>query len=213
MKPFEEVAMNFTSHQVKRSRERGSTILEMIIVAAIVGIITGYAVMRVTFARDSLRLTNSAQILSGYLEKARLAAIRCHCSSTVQIVDAGNYSVTGNLKDSSSQTLSVPLERNVTFQTQPETITFDWRGRADNDYPIVLVNSQNATITINVRGGGDIKINSTADSTITPTINATNLPTDLAADSYVTNFVNTSTNGTPTPTPTPNPKNHKKPKK
>jgi hypothetical protein len=187
--------------------------IEALIVATMVGILCCYAGLRIVWAQENLRLTNSAQILSGYVEKARLAAIRCHCTSSVQILNGTSYIVTGYLRGPSLETLSIPLESNIVFSTTPQTITFDWRGRTNKNYPIVLRNSRKA-ITVNVAGGGDIAIDSNADYEYKPIVQAT-LPTDLtdlAADSYVTS-TNTS-GGTNTPSAPPvNPKNHKRPKK
>src|SRR5439155_16004740 len=107
-------------------------------------IVTSSALVKITAARDGLRLANSAQVLSAYMEKARLAAIRCHCSTTIQISSTDSYTVTAPLKSASTETINFPLEPNVTFQglTLPLTITFDWRGRADQDYHLTLRNTQ-----------------------------------------------------------------------
>jgi Tfp pilus assembly protein FimT len=190
--------------------ESGKGVIDLMITLVVIGIVTSFAVVGVVSARDNLRLSNSARVLSAYLEKARLAAIRCHCSTTVQISSTSSYSITGPLRSPTSETMTLPLDRNVNFQglTLPLTITFDWRGRTNGDYHLTISNSQ-GTRTIDLSGGGDIKVNSTSNYSYSPTIQA-NLPTNLsdgAADSYVTNYANNNA------TPVPNPKNHKKPKK
>ena len=184
------------------------------ITVVVIGIVTSFAVVGIVSARDNLRLSNSSRVLSSYLEKTRLAAIRCHCSTTVQISSTGSYSVTGPLRSPTSETMTIPLDPNVNFQglTLPLTMTFDWRGRADNDYHLTISNSQ-GTKTVDLSGGGDIRVNSTSSYTYAPPIQAT-LPTNLSdatADSYVTSYANNNSN-TPAPPPA-NPKNHKKPKK
>jgi Tfp pilus assembly protein FimT len=201
------------SYRAAREREAGYSILDVMITICLIGIVTSFGVIRIGVARDGLRLTGSSRILSAYLDKARLAAIRCHCSTTVQIISDSTYSVTGPIKSSTTETITLPLQENVKFQglTLPMTITFDWRGRADNDYHLTLRNSQGSR-TVDLSGGGDITVDSTADYTYTPTVQA-NMPTDLsdgAADSYVTSFANNNSN---TPVVIENPKNHKKPKK
>jgi type II secretory pathway pseudopilin PulG len=198
------------SNRINFRDESGKGIIDLMITVVVIAIVTSFAVVGIVSARDNMRLSNSAGVLSSYLEKTRLAAIRCHCSTTVQISSTGSYSVTGPLRSPTSETMTIPLNPNVTFQglTLPLTITFDWRGRADNDYHLAISNSQ-GTRTVDLSGGGDIRVNSTATYTYTPTIQA-NLPTNLsdgAADSYVTSYANNNT------TPPPNPKNHKKPKK
>jgi len=200
------------SNRINFRDESGKGIVDLMITLVAIGIVTSFAVVGIVSARDNLRLSNSSRVLSSYLEKTRLAAIRCHCSTTVQISSTGSYSVTGPLRSPTSETMTIPLDPSVNFQglTLPLTITFDWRGRADNDYHLAISNTQ-GTRTVDLSGGGDIRINSTASYTNAPTIQA-NLPTNLsdgAADSYVTSYANNNTNTTPPP----NPKNHKKPKK
>ena len=197
---------------IRRNGQTGASVIDMMIALTIVGIVVSVAVVNLSAAREGMRLATSAQVLRAYLDKARLAAIRCHCSTTVTISSTGSYAVTGPLKSATSETVNFPLQPNVNFSglTLPTTITFDWRGRADNDYHLTLANSS-GTRTVDLSGGGDVKVNSTADYTYAPTLQAT-LPTDLsdaAADSYVTSFANNNTNSTVIT----NPKNHKKPKK
>jgi Tfp pilus assembly protein FimT len=209
----EKAKMNsLNEHKAKRKREAGASVIDLLIVLTIIGIVTSFAVVNITAARAAMRLSTSAQVLSAHLEKARLAAIRCHCSTTVQISSTGNYTISAPLKNATNETITVPLEPNVTFQglTLPLTITFDWRGRPDQDYHLTMSNTQGSR-KVDLSGGGDIKVDSTANYTYAPTIQA-NMPTDLsdaAADSYVTSYANNNSN---TPVVV-NPKNHKKPKK
>jgi len=200
------------SNRINFQDEAGKSVLDILITLVVVAIVSSFAVVGVVAARDSMRLSNSARVLTAYMEKTRLAAVRCHCSTTLQISITGSYSVSGPLRSATTETMTLPLDTNVTFQglTLPLTITFDWRGRADNDYHLTLTNSQ-GTRTVDVSGGGDIRTDSSATYSYSPTIQA-NLPTNLsdaAADSYVTSYANNNTNTTPPP----NPKNHKKPKK
>ena len=200
-------------YQIKRKSEGGHSLIDVLIALTVIGIVVSVAMVNIAAARDGLRLTNSAQVLSAYLEKARLAAIRCHCSTTIQISSTGSYNVTGPIRSATVETITYPLEPTVTFQglTLPLTITFDWRGRADQDYHLTMSNAQGSR-RLDLSGGGDIKLDSTADYTYAPTIQA-NMPTDLsdgAADSYITHFANNNSNTNST---VANPKNHKKPKK
>ena len=73
--------MNCEIYKERRKGEAGMSVVDMLITLTIIGIVTSFAVVNINVARDGLRLTNSAQVLSAYLEKARLAAIRCHCST------------------------------------------------------------------------------------------------------------------------------------
>ena len=208
-----EADMNSPSQiWTRRNNETGAGVIDLLIAATILGIVASLAAVNFSAARNAMRLSTSAQVLSAYLDKARLSAIRCHCSTTVVISTTGAYTITAPVKSATVETLNIPLEPNVTFQglTLPLTMTFDWRGRPDNDYHLTLSNTS-GTRTVDLSGGGDIKVNSSADYTFAPTLQ-TNLPTDLtdgATDSYVTSFANNNVNNAVIV----NPKNHKKPKK
>ena len=197
---------------MRRNGQAGASGIDIMIAVVIIAIVVSVAVVNLSAAREAMRLATSSQVLRAYLDKARLAAIRCHCSTTVTISSTGSYAVTGPLKSATSETVNFPLEPNVNFSglALPTTITFDWRGRPDNDYHLTLLNSS-GTRTVDLSGGGDVKVNSTSNYTYAPALQAT-LPTDLtdaAADSYVTSFANNNTNSAVIV----NPKNHKKPKK
>ena len=203
--------MNSLSKTRQKNSEAGAGVIDLLIAFTVIGIVVSFAAVNLTAARSAMRLSTSAQVLSAYLDKARLAAIRCHCSTTVQISSTTGYTITAPVKSATVETISIPLQPNVTFQglTPPVTMTFDWRGRPDNDYHLTL-GSTAGTRTVDLSGGGDVKVNSTANYTYAPQIQA-NLPTNLsdgAADSYVTSFANNNT-----PVVVQNPKNHKKPKK
>src|SRR6266498_4881415 len=132
------------SNRINFRHESGKGIIDLMITVVVIAVVTSFTVIGVVAARNNLRLSNSSRVLSSYLEKARLAAIRCHCSTTVQISSTGSYSVTGPLRSPTSETMTIPLDPDVTFQglTLPLTITFDWRGRPDNDYHLAISNSQ-----------------------------------------------------------------------
>ena len=203
------------SQRIKR--QAGFSALDTLITVAVVAVVTSFAIVRISAAQENMRLARSAQVLSGYIEKARLAAIRCHCNTTLQVSGSGTYTVTGPLRSPTSEAQALPLDQNISFQnySTPTTITFDWRGRPDNDYHLTLANSRGATRNVDLSGGGDIKIDGTANYTYAPTVQAI-MPTDLsdaAADSYVTGYANNNSNSNTNVTPPPNPKNHKKPKK
>ena len=188
--------MNIDS-QTKRKHEAGAGVIDLMIVATIIAIVVSFAAVNLRAAREAMRLTTSSQVLGAFLDKARLAAVRCHCSTTVTISSTTGYRVTGPLKSATSEIVDFPLQPNVAFQglTLPVTITFDWRGRPDNDYHLTLANST-GTRTVDLSGGGDIKLNSNADYTYAPNLNAT-VPTNLddaATDSYVTSFANNNVN-------------------
>ena len=152
-------------YQIKRKSQAGHSLIDLLIALTLVGIVLSVAMVRIGTARDGLRLTNSAHVLSAYLEKARLAAIRCHCSTTIQISSLGSYSITGPLRSATVETITYPLEPTVKFQglTLPLTITFDWRGRAGTTNLLTLTDSTTGvgSSTVVVGQAGDISTDTT----------------------------------------------------
>lgn len=150
------------NYQIKIKGEAGTTLIDLLIALTVIGIAVSVAMVRMGAARDRLRLTNSAQVLSASLDKARLAAIRCHCSISIQIFNTGSYSVTGPLTGSAVETINHPLEPTVTFQglTLPLTITFDRSGRTDQDYHLTMWNRQGSR-RVDLSGNGDLKLDGT----------------------------------------------------
>jgi len=168
-------------YQIKRKSQAGHSLIDLLIALTLIGIVLSVAMVRIGTARDGLRLTNSAHVLSAYLEKARLAAIRCHCSTTIQISSLGSYSITGPLRSATVETITYPLEPTVKFQglTLPLTITFDWRGRAGTTNLLTLTDSTTGvgSSTVVVGQAGDIS----TDTTVTGPVIVPTPQTTVAA--------------------------------
>ena len=56
--------------------ERGFTIVQLILTIAIISIVSTFAVLGISSARASTRLSNSSRRLASYLERARGDAVR-----------------------------------------------------------------------------------------------------------------------------------------
>lgn len=118
---------------------RGFSVLELLIVVAMVGIVAGFALIQIVRANDQMNRANAAQQFASYLEKARLDSLRRHPTTPAQmaqvsIINAGFYSVT--IDSTGDGTLEAPLvislPANSGFQFNgpfPRTIYFNWRGR------------------------------------------------------------------------------------
>src|SRR5947207_12297945 len=74
--------------------ERGFTILQMLIALALMMVISAFAVIGLTRAKQNLKLQNSVRKLSSYLEKTRLDAIKRHGTSSLVFTDVSTYVVT-----------------------------------------------------------------------------------------------------------------------
>ena len=211
----------------KFKRERGFTIIQVLITVALVAIVSTFGVMAIASARASFRLSGASRELAGYLEKARMSAIRRNDTTSVTIVNANSYTVTMDSDgDGTSETRTITLQNGVFFDegSLGTSAVFDWRGRVPNQLGIVLRNDRNGRSSINLSGAGDVTLDNEifqdgrigditlntdvppgvasptpyGSPTATPYPTATATPTPAASPAATPNPV-------PTPIPTPPP--------
>ncbi|MEP6743807.1 MAG: tetratricopeptide repeat protein [bacterium] len=118
--------------------KNGFTVIELLIVASIISVVSGFALMQITRARQVMVRENAARQLASYLEKARIDSVRRHPTTSAQmaqvsIINATFYTVT--IDANGDGALDAPkvvslapdgLQLNGPF---PRTIYFNWRGR------------------------------------------------------------------------------------
>ena len=156
--------------------ERGISIVELIIVVAMLGVVTTFAVMKIAGAQRAARLTNSSRELIGWLEKARTDSIRRHAMSptqdmaTIKIVSANTYSVAidqnGDGVLDTPRTITSPETNRATFVGIPvsTSIHYNWRGRPVDDagnplnLAFKLQDPEGNTSPINVTSTGDTSL-------------------------------------------------------
>ena len=150
---------------------RGFTILQIVIAVAIIAIFSTFALLTLASTRASLHLQNSVRQLSGYLEKARLDAIRRHANSTdtystVVFTSPTTYDVTMDFSGSGTRTTrSYSFENGVSIISTPlPTLNFNWRGRISScTITFAVQNSRGEQSWIDVSDAGDVTINSNVD--------------------------------------------------
>jgi prepilin-type N-terminal cleavage/methylation domain-containing protein len=118
--------------------QNGFTVIELLIVLSIISVVSGFALMQITRARQVMIRENAARQFAGYLEKARVDSLRRHPMTSgqmaqVSIINATFYTVTIDANgdgtvDSPTVVSLAPdgLQLNGPF---PRTIYFNWRGR------------------------------------------------------------------------------------
>jgi Tfp pilus assembly protein FimT len=138
---------------------------ELVIVTAIIGIVSAFAVVQITSSRSALRVQNSVRQLASYMEKARIDAVRRHATSTISFTDTRTYSVTMDFNNAGSTST-----RTFTFQdgvalasSELPNVTFNWRGRTlTSGSSCITTFSVSDTIgsglSVDVSGSGDVTV-------------------------------------------------------
>ena len=179
-----------------RERERGFSLLQILVVVAIVGIVTAFAIVSIARSRDSIRLQSSVRQLASYIERARLDSIRRHASGTelasVSFTDTSTYSVKMDFDGMGNvATRSFTLESGVSIISTPlPSLTFDWRGRTSAcTITFALQNSGGDQSWVDVSDAGDVTVNSDVD--VLPTVSYANVnsTSDIASGTVVSGSV------------------------
>ena len=202
--------------QTTRS-DGGFSTIELVIVATLLTIVTGFGVMGISRAKASMSLSGAAREYASYIERARLYSIRSHAETAIERAnvsindDRASYNVYLDLDgDGVLDSRTIPLPSGVTFGTQ-EIIGFDWRGRTWNtagdvtrsnaQVSITLTNNVDS-VSVDVTGSGDVTIDSAVFDDEVP--NVTLNVGDLAASATSSSTPSVATS-TPTPSPTATP--------
>ena len=204
-----------------RINQQGFTLIQMIIIVALVSIVTTFGAIGIVSARAHMRLASSARQFSTRAEKARADSVRRHgmggAMANLRLLSTTSYTVTmdfdGNGVIDGYDTQTFNLENGVTFAPGfvGTTITFDWRGRSITGQVTPTMSlADGSTTLITISGAGDITldIDSFPDGSI-PDVVLNGDPTGDIRPDPPPNPGGTpypgSTSPTPTPTPTPDP--------
>jgi prepilin-type N-terminal cleavage/methylation domain-containing protein len=118
---------------------RGFSVVELLIVVAMIAVISGFALLQITRSHQEMKRANAAQQFASHLEKARLDSVRRRPTSSAQmgqvsIINARFYSFAADSNGDGSldapQVVSLPTNTDFQFNGPfPRTIYFNWRGR------------------------------------------------------------------------------------
>ena len=156
---------------------RGFSLLQMVIVLAVASIIGTFAILNIHSTREQLRLQNSVRQLAGYLEKARLDAIRRHGNSSVVFTNGTSYDVQMDFAGtgSTTSTQTFPFESGVAIVSTPlPSLNFNWRGRTSAcTQTFTVQNSRGEQSWVDVSDAGDVTVDSTVNIATTTASYAT----------------------------------------
>ena len=146
------------------SDARGFSTLQLVITIAVAMIVTGFAVVGITRAREHVRLVNSARQFGAYVERARADSVRRHAAggtaATVSVLDNNTYAIIIDWDGFGAvSTRNFDLEQGVTFTTGVKSIAFDWRGRIASEESFGFDNGRNQ-VNVHVTGSGDVTFDS-----------------------------------------------------
>ncbi len=156
----------------------GFSVLELMIVAVMLAVLTGFALTQIDRARQNMTRANAVRELTTNIEKTRLDSVRRHATTDAQmaqvaIINANFYSVTldanGDGALDAPRVIGMPADSNLTIQngTFPRTIMFNWRGRTvdsggntTSPESVRIGNSYGST-TVRITNGGQTAIDVT----------------------------------------------------
>ncbi len=179
--------------------ERGFTVIETLIVMAVLAALAGMAVFGLRSARAAMRLNNSARVFAQNVERARLDAIRRHDQSNIEFTSPTTYVISMDYTGS-----GVKTERSFTLDSEVTLVDvdgspfvdangdllptkafpyadFDWRGRTSECAMFFqMKNTQDDTLKVQVAGSGDITVNNNVTNVPNVSIDSVNATTDIA---------------------------------
>ncbi len=170
-------------NKAKLHNSAGASVVELLIVVALVGLVSTMALINFQTSNRSITVAGATRTLSNYLEKARVDAVRRHGGANININSATSYTVNLDFEGdgfATARTINLPPGTTLAYRLPPATasinptttpvlITYDWRGRTGSTVALTVTSSiAGVTPSSMVVGpAGDISSDTTVTGPVT----------------------------------------------
>jgi prepilin-type N-terminal cleavage/methylation domain-containing protein len=174
---------DFQINRAKLSNSSGFSMVELIVVIALIGTVSSIALINVTKSNRTFNVAGASRTLSAYLEKARVDSIRRHDDASITMNSTSSYTVnidfdgdgtiterTITLPEGASLSYSLPpATTSINPSTTPITITYNWRGRTGSAVLLTITDSIAGvrSSTVAVGPSGDISVDTAVTGPVT----------------------------------------------
>src|SRR5205814_17933 len=114
--------MNSPGKKPRRGTDAGVSMLELLIVVALITIVSSFALISFQKSSKDFKVAGATRTLSAYLEKARVDSLRRHGGASININSATTYTVNIDFNGSgtaTSRTISLPSGTSLSYTLPP----------------------------------------------------------------------------------------------
>lgn len=195
----------------RESRQKGFSLIEVIMVVLIVAILGTILLLGIVRARSAFRFSNAVGTLQINLEKAISDAKRRNAKgdarATIQVLNTNSYETKIDINGDGvpeTQTVTLPQQVSFLYDGTPPKVTIDWRGYISEGTVSFFIRSESGDLSeVKLTSRGDAAAD--ADSPTMPTVTVTPISTDVKSSTVLVGNASPNPNVSPTPTPTPMP--------
>lgn len=165
------------------SKSAGFSMLELMVLVALIGIVSSIALISVQKSNKSLNVAGAARTFSAYLEKARLDSVRRHGGASVDINSSSSYTVNIDFNGTGTSVARIvtlpagtslsytlpPATVSINPSTTPISVVYDWRGRTASTVLLTLTDATSGVTPSRVVIGpaGDVSNDTTVTGPVT----------------------------------------------
>ena len=155
--------MNVSKNNSKPNSAAGFSVVEMLAAFVIVAIVSTIALTSFRRSNRSFLVAGATRTLSGYMEKARVDAIRLHGGANIVFNSETSYTVNLDFGGGAltARTITLPAGMTIRYTLPPattsinpaetnRTVTYNWRGQTTSTVMVTLSDSTTGVNPSNV---------------------------------------------------------------